>query len=74
MSTKKHIGEIRDLLVGLGITGSMIEQGRKHMKVHVSGPNGTRKVTTSTSPSDHRTLLNLRSTLRHAAREVGALA
>lgn len=73
MSVQKTIREIAGLLTDMGLAEAKIEKCQKHVKVHVTGPNGTMKVTTSRTPSDHRTILNLRAMLRKAGRHVGAL-
>lgn len=74
MSMQRNIRAITDVLEGLGIFGAIIEKGRKHVKVLIEGPLGSRQVFTSASPSDHRTMMNFRTDARRIAREVGAIA
>lgn len=41
-----------------------------HLVLTVKAGDGTRKVSTSKTPSDHRTLLNFRSRCKQLAREI----
>lgn len=69
----RYLREITAMLTALGIIDAVVEKTSKHVKILITGPLGTRKVVTSSSPSDHRTMLNFKSDLRRVAREVGAL-
>lgn len=72
MSARKTLRRIAEILEELGITAT-IDTSSHHPKVCICGPLGSRKVIASSSPSDHRAMLNFRTDLRRIAREVGVL-
>jgi transcriptional/translational regulatory protein YebC/TACO1 len=74
MTIRKHFQAIRDIADDLGMTGVRIEQGARHTKIYLDGPTGSKIVTTSLTPSDRRTLLNLRTLLRRVGRELGMIS
>ena len=52
------------------LNGFKIEHGGKHLKVRLAANNGERIVTACATPSDLRTIHNVRRDLRHAARSL----
>lgn len=73
MSIQKRLRHIAEILEELEISDAEIESDSRHIKVNITGPLGTRRVTASTSPSDRRATLNFRSDCRRIAQQVGAL-
>lgn len=72
MRPRKYIRDVMAVLMSLGADeGVTIETGSKHLRIEIVGPLGTKTLFTSSSPSDHRTMLNLRSQVRRAARDIG---
>ena len=72
MTTKKYMRELDEMLKQLGLSETAtIETKGKHWHIIVLGPLGSRKIAVSCTPSDHRSFLNLKSYLRHAAVDVG---
>ncbi|NKX37310.1 hypothetical protein HGG70_05100 [Rhodobacteraceae bacterium R_SAG4] len=72
MNPRQTLRALKEILKDMGLPES-VETSHRHPKVIIVGPLGQRKVTVSSSPSDHRALMNIRTDIRRVAREVGAL-
>lgn len=55
-------------------TATIEATGGSHLALELHGPNGSRRVVTALSPSDRRAVLNIKSDIRRAARDVGVEA
>ena len=74
MSVQKRKREILKTARAICPDATMETTGGTHLMIKVNGPNGTRKVFCSLTPSDHRDAKNMKRDLMQAARAVGAIA
>jgi uncharacterized radical SAM superfamily Fe-S cluster-containing enzyme len=71
MSIQRNIRDLVKILEELGARAVTVITSGKHLKFRVEGPEGSRLICTSMTPSDHRTVLNFKAQARRALREIG---
>lgn len=68
---KQHYRSICEIVKSLGLKAEVSRNRQSHIVVTLEGKDGSFDVITSSTPSDHRAILNFKSRLRRKAVEVG---